>query len=175
MINIDFILIVVVQVVCVFIFLTFFFFEYASKKEAEIIENQVDFITKDFLGTNIQLLPEELKQILLTKVNTLKADTSMNEKIIKSNNEIKDKTYKIIFGLSISVIGFVLICYLLSFKFPYFKMNLYHIFKETLIILFFVAVTEFLFLEYFAARYVSVQPNLIKSKIFKNLSLSYQS
>jgi hypothetical protein len=174
--NINFILTVLIQVLCVFTFLTVFFFTYASKKEGEIVKSQVDFLTKDFLGTNIQLLPEDTKKVLLSKVNEIEADTSMNAKINKSNQEIKDKTYKLL-AVAASVISFItLLSYLLKNKVSFFKdINLMSIFKETAIILFFVAITEFIFLEYFAARYISVQPNLVKAKILRNLATFYQN
>jgi hypothetical protein len=171
MFNINFLLGVVIQVFLIFVFLTVFFFTYASKKEGEIVKNQVDFLTKDFLATELSLLPDSVKAMIAEKINTIEPDTSRNKTIEDSNNEIKAKTTKILVSLGVIIFVFTVASFFLSKKVEFFKnLNLIHILKETAVILFFVALTEFIFLEYFAARFISVEPNLIKSRIYKNLA-----
>jgi hypothetical protein len=171
MFNINFVLGVIIQVYVIFVFLTVFFFTYASKKEGEIVKNQVDFVTKDFLATELSLLPDSVKAMIAEKINTIEPDTSRNKTIEDSNNEIKAKTTKILVSLGVIILVFTATSFFLSTRITFFKdLNLIHILKETAVILFFVALTEFIFLEYFAARFISVEPNLIKSRIYKNLA-----
>jgi len=181
MIDINFILLVIVQVLCVFIFLCLFFFTYASKKEGDILNSQVNFLINDIAEHNIHLLPNDKKQALLNTINGIKTDTSQNTQaaidIINSNNKIKAKTKKIILYLCIIVVLIISI----SYKFKntgktFFKnLNLKHIFKETGIIIFFIAITEYIFLNYFAAQYISVKPNILKAQVFENISKGFSS
>ena len=49
-------------------------------------------------------------------------------------------------------------------------LNLGHIFKETVVIALFVGITEYVFLTYFGAKWISVDPNVVKAHLFENMA-----
>ena len=178
MFDINFIVNVLVQVLCIFIFLSIFFFTYAAKKEGEIVKNQVNFLIDDTLGIHLNSLPENIKNVLKNKINSINENTPENieagNKIDESNDKIKSKTAKILIGLSIAVMLFVAVSYYLSTRGIQFFKNLHlkKIAKETIIIVSFVALTEFVFLTYIGSDYVSIDPHKIKAHLFENIKNS---
>jgi len=180
MVGINFILNVLIQVFAIFVFLSIFFFTYASKKEAEVVKDQVKFLIDSFVGNNLSLLPDETKDLIRSKINSIQTDTVQNMvtnmRIKESNDKIKNKTIDICTKAGIAISVIVVISLVLSKKVNYFKkLNLTKILKETVVILIAVAVTEFLFFTYLGAQFVSVDPNIVKAKIFENLSKAFKS
>jgi len=175
MVDINFVLTVLIQVICVFIFLTVFFFTYAAKKEGEILTDQVNFIIRNLAGIHTNSLPEGLRKTVLDKINAINTDTpeirDQTKQIEETNKKIQDKTTKILIILAVIVILITAGSYLLRNKVNYFKgIHLSKILKETVIILTFVAITEFVFFKYFGAKFISVDPNTVKGNIFKKLA-----
>jgi len=180
MIDINFILTVLIQVVCIFIFLCAFYFTYASKMEGKIVENQVKFLINDIAQHNLHTLPDDKKDILINKLNSIDSNTPENkiktDKIDASNKQLIDKTKKIGIILSILIVIMILISFYLYKKgtIPFFKnLNLIPILKETGIILLFIALTEYIFVTYFAAEFISIRPNILKAQIAENISNSF--
>jgi hypothetical protein len=173
--NVNFILNVVIQVSAVFIFLSVFYFTYVKNKEADTVKNQVNFLIDSF-DLNLLPLPDNLKQWILEKINNIKTNTpdnqSINENIDKQNNAIKKEVILIIFKIITFITILISSSYMLSkTKMAFFnKLDLPKIMKETSVIVFFVALTEFMFLTYIASNYISVDPHLIKGEFFTNLS-----
>jgi len=178
MFDINFILNILVQVLCIFIFLTIFFFTYAAKKEGEIVKDQVNFLIDDTVGIHLNSMPDDLKKVLKSKINSIEENTPENIangiKIDNSNNAIKLKTTKILVVLSILVLLVVVISYFLSKKgINFFKdLNLQKIGKETIVIVLFVALTEYIFLTYIGSKYVSIDPHEIWAHLFENIKKS---
>ena len=178
MVGINFIINVLIQVLCIFIFLTIFFFTYASKIEGEVVENQVTFLLDDVVGIHLDSFPESVKKVMLNQLNSIEVNTpeniEMGKKIDESNNAIKSKTTKILIGLSVAVIIFVITSYVLSKKgVNYFKnLDLSKILKETAVIITAVGLTEFVFLTYIGSKYTSIDPYEIKAHLFGNLKNS---
>jgi len=165
--NIDNIWGVVLQVSCIFIFLTVFFFTYTANEEKKVVENQVNFLIDNIVGSNINLLPNSVKQSILDKCDKLKSDNSQNESIKANNDSIKSKSIIIMIVL-ISIVTVITV---------WLKYNNYihleKLLKETGLIVLFVAITEFLFLTFFASRWISVDPSLIKAHLFNNLAEAF--
>jgi hypothetical protein len=173
---------VLIQVLCIFIFLTVFFFTYAAKKEGEIVTNQVKFLIDNFIGESAALLPSHVKEVAAKKLNTIETDTPANReairKINESNDAIKSKTIKISLIFTMVVLAITILSLVLSKKtsLAFFKnIDMKNIGKETVIILIFVAITEFCFFTYLGADFVSVDPSIIKGRIFSNLANIFSS
>ena len=180
MVNINFTLSVLIQVTCVFIFLTIFYFTYATTKEADIAKSNTTFMINDLFGINANILPESFKKILLSKVNSINPnDPSIvkQDAGIDTNNEaVKKKAYNVLKIVSGTVIILVIISLNLSKKgtIPFFRnLKLGSILKETFIILFFVALTEYMFLTYIISKWISIDPNVIKAHLFDNLAKGF--
>ena len=178
MVDINFIINALIQVLCIFAFLTIFFFTYASNIEGEIVQNQVNFLLNDLAGIHLNSLPPNVKTMIKNKLNSIDVNTPENIKIGKDidgiNEEIKSMTYKILAVASFIVLGIVITSYILSQKgVTYFKnFHLQKIFKETVVIIIVVAITEFCFLTYLGRKYISVDPNLLKAHLFENIKKS---
>jgi hypothetical protein len=175
MFDIHFILNIVIQVLCIFIFLTVFFFTYASKKEGDIVQNQVSFVVDNLVGNNLQVLSKEQKTFILNALNGINTNNPTNtqedERIEKSNTKIMDSTALLLIYLILGVVGAVVVCvYFKRKNFQFFRnLQMNKILNETVIIVFFIGVTEFVFLKYFASRFISVEPNVLKAHIITNL------
>jgi len=178
MVSINFIINVLIQVLAIFIFLTIFFFTYASKVEGTIVQDNVNFLLDDLSGIHLGSLPDNIKTTLVNQINSIEVNTPENikagQEIEDSNNAIKSRTIKTAGMFTGGVVIIVVISYLLSKKgVSYFKnFNLPKIIKETIVILIAVALTEFIFLKYIGAKYISIDPNVIKKQLYQNLNNS---
>jgi hypothetical protein len=169
---------ILLQVTCIFIFLTVFFFTYVSNEEKKVVENQIDFLIDNVVGANLNILPNEVKENILSKINNLSSSTTTdNDSIKKSNDSIRSKATKIITVLSIVVIViFILSIYLNKTNVSFFKnLSLSAIFKETGIIVLFVGLTEYIFLTYFGSKWISIDPNVLKAHLFGNLAAGFSN
>ena len=177
--NINFILTILIQVTCIFIFLTVFFFTYAAKEEEKVVTEQINFLVDDAVGSNLNILPNKMKEQILSKVNSIQpgSSTDVNDNIKKNNDSIKKKSTTILITISSIVLLIVGVSvYLSKSKVPFFEdLKLGHILKEVFFIVLFVGLTEFVFLTYFASNWVSIDPNKLKAHIFNNLALGVSS
>jgi hypothetical protein len=178
--NINFILGIIIQVICVFIVLTIFFFTYATTVEGEVVKNNVTFMLKNIFGNNMNLLPDELKETVLEKIDSIETDSpefkKANADIDASNDEIKKNAFGTLKMLSIGVAAVVVLSVILSktTNIQFFKgLHLGHIFKETAVIVLFVGITEYVFLTYFGAKWISVDPNIVRGHLFENMAKGF--
>ena len=167
---------VLLQITCIFIFLTVFFFTYVSNEEKKVVENQIDFLIDNVVGANLNILPNEVKENILSKINNLSSNSD-NDSIKKSNDSIRSKATKILIILSIVVIViFILSIYFNKTNVSFFKnLSLSTIFKETGIIVLFVGLTEYIFLTYFGSKWISIDPNVLKAHLFNNLAAGFSN
>ena len=180
MFGINFILLVLIQVTCIFIFLSVFFFTYAAKVEEDIVKSQVKFVIDDLVGTNSNVLPGDIKEIIQDNINSIDINSDYfktQNKIMEDNNDkIKTDLYTKIAIVSGGLVGIIIVSYILNKYFPVLndhkQIHLKSICMETIVILLFVALTEYMYLTYFAARNISVRPNLIKAQIANKLNNS---
>lgn len=178
MIDSSFLCNVIIQVTLIFIFLTVFFFTYAKNKEADVVVNNVDFLISSFLGDGkVGFINEadrkELKDKLLEEKEDNHEMLESDQNVERSNKEIISKSIKTVRKVTVVVILIVLFCFLMNkygimesfFK----KIDFKDIFKESIIILFFVALTEFFFLNAIGVKYISIEPTKIKAQLIQNL------
>jgi len=102
---------------------------------------------------------------LLKEVNAIKVDTTGDSEITKSNNDIVIKTVIILSITVLIILGIIAALFLLSRKINsgfFTNFHLKPIIVESMIILLFVAITEFVFLTYFGSRFISIDVNKVK-------------
>lgn len=156
---------IIMLVVLIATFLTIFFFTYASTVEGEIVEDQVDYIVNDFTK-DLKLLPPNVLAILKSGMKMVnKPDlTTQDKEVEEHNNKIITTTIKYV---AILFIATVVIIYYASNKYNF---TVGDLIKQNLIILVFIALTEFCFLNLFARQFISANPNLVKKIILNNLT-----
>lgn len=168
----------IIQVTLIFIFLTGFFFTYAKDKEKDVVVNNVDKLLESVIGeTTLKLIPKDVKDTLKTNISNLEetsdAVKQQDKDVEKNNNQVLSKTVNLLIKVAIFSAVIVLICFYMSKKtdIGFFKhLDLKKIIIEALVILFFVGLTEFVFLTYFAADFISIEPNLIKYTFLKEIN-----
>ena len=166
--DINFVVTILIQVTCMFIFLTVFYFTYASHVEEKIMDSQVNYLIDDLIGSSINFLPDSAKKDIVDKVNALKPDPVADSKIEKNNETIKKKAI-----LTVSI--FAGIVFFIITMISNNDLHISKILMEVAVIMVFVALTEFIFLHFFASNWISVDTESIKAKIFKNLSESFSN
>ena len=161
---------IIFQVIFIFTFLTLFFFLYVVKIEKEQFKSQINLIVDEIIKDNISgninnIIPinEEALSLVLYGIldtnekkiikNSQKTINDINEK----NNKLKKKTFSILYIILGILISGSLLLIILKFCIPI----LYQI-KEALWVVLFVALTEFIFLNFIASKYISADPYEIK-------------
>ena len=153
----EFISKILINVLFITTFITFFFFTYGIYKEQQIVKYQMIFLSeyiKDVFDIN-----DELKLI----INNFKIMENDDQRIVDSNNEVLISTCKIIPSF---IIFISIIIYYINNKY---NINLKNIIMQNIIILIFIACTEFSVLTFFGSKFINIDPNKIKLYILENL------
>ena len=156
---------ILLHVILISSFLVIFFFTYASKVEKQIVQNQSTAVVQDVLDDILVILPDSAVATIGEHVqNITPPDMSDEDNDVKiKNHELYMKTVKQIAALF--VIGMIVI-YIMS---KVYKFSMKDLLVHNLIILFFVAVTEFAFLRYFAKNYSTIDSNYVKYVALKTI------
>lgn len=145
------------------IFLGIFFFTYASRIEQKIVIDRSTEIVQELTSdiTNFAL-PQQINIIKSQIVPNLviPKSLSLEDQAVQAQN--KALVRKTVIYISVFVAICVLIVGGLSFAF---HVPLIELIKNNLFILFFVALTEYSFLTFYAKNYVTVDANFVKCKI----------
>jgi len=157
---------VLINVLFISLFIAGFFFTYGSYIEKKVVINQMLFLSKN-IKNSFGLFGEDINESILTSINDIKLPDLSHEdnKTIKNNKKVKIKAFNVLllFALSIGAIVFVI-----NKKYGNsYKLN--KIIFENLMILIAVGLTEFVFLTYFGARYISINPNVVKLTMLESL------
>lgn len=166
-----------IQVMFTFAFLTIFFFTYVQKSEKKSFETQMNIIVDDLvpdihLDSFLPLSPVKkdfLKKLIngsldVSKENSIKKSEKDDKKILENNRKIQDKAYKWLFIAGLIVIGVTLAIFLAGQCLPL-KVHT----KNAITIVFFVALTEFVFLNIITSHYWSVDPGQVRTKIAETI------
>ena len=162
---------ILVQVIFIFIFLTIFFFTYVGQNEKESFKNQINLIIDD-IANNVDIsniVSEKYKEPIFIVVNGSLdlAKKSYKKKSERIDNKIKIRNKKLI-GDSLIWI-FMAITFLIIISIIFYHTNLcipFHMhLKDGLLGVFFIAITELLFLKMITDKYWSVDPIKIRQHI----------
>ena len=165
-----------IQVLIITVFLITFFFLYVVNIEEEEFKKQIelvmDSILKDPNVSPYLKIPDNDDNMLVAIYGALDAaeekiklsNKTDIDNIHNSNSKIKTNTF-IIAGLS-GLVLLLIIFLLLSFdvKIPVIKYI-----KHSLLILVFIALTEYIFLTFIAKKYISVSPTQVRKKIAESI------
>jgi hypothetical protein len=151
------------------LFLTIFFFTVAQYFEKKIVEDQINFVIKDFIGNSLKPISPETKTKIKQQVKDIfnKIDLSKEDKSVEEQNaKIKAKAWKFV-GILVGIIAGIVIIFGFIFKWnPYY---LKYLFNSAFFSLIFVAIAETLFLFLIAQNYLSADPSKIKLSIINTL------
>ena len=95
------------------------------------------------------------------KTKTELSQTDSIKAVIDNNNNVKSATYKKIYYVLIVIVILCLITLAMGYCLPIFT----QIKEKLLLSVFFVALTELVFLQVIAKNYISADPNNVKSAI----------
>jgi hypothetical protein len=143
-------------------FISIFYFTYVVTEEEHIVKNQVDILSINVVDSIKPFLTDKMKNFIienLKKPNLSKED----EDIVISNQAL---TKSAIINISIICIMTVIISYTLAKYYDYDYINLL---QNNLILLIFVAITEYAFIHLVPAKYITSDPNFIRYKIGENM------
>jgi len=164
---------ITVQVAFIFIFLTVFFFAYVQEIEKQEFKIQLDLIvdnmTKDFENTlpalfekQSEVTPEEIVVLVDGVISVIQEKIAIDSKgatsdIMEKNHKIKlTALHSLIMMISVTV-GVCILILLLSFCIPITQQI-----KEAMLVVIFIGMTEFTFLQLIARKYISADPNKVK-------------
>jgi hypothetical protein len=159
------------QVILTFVFLTIFFFTYVDAVEKDVFKLQMNTIVDDlyddmnfrqFVSTG----KEDMATILLdgsldvSRINAMNDTKGEDKHINDQNRKIKNKAF---LWVGISLVLLVIIISILVF---YGYCIPFHIHtKEAIIVIFFVAITEIIFINIIAKKYLLLNPSEIRHKL----------
>jgi hypothetical protein len=161
---------VLINVLLISIFICIFFFTYGVHIEKITIKNQMSILANNFMnffelsGRNSNNnLYNNIKNNLLSKENIEKISEGDAE-ALKGNKKLLEDVMWYILGF-ILVVSFIISILVFSGKLK----NLVPILIECLIILVFIGLTEYCFLTYYGAKYISLDMNHLKLGIAESL------
>jgi hypothetical protein len=165
-----------IQVLIISVFLITFFFLYVVNVEEEEFKQQIelvmDSILKDPNVSPYLKIPGNDDNMLVAIYGALDAaeekiklaNKSDIDNINNSNSMIKTNTF-IIAGLS-GLVLLLIIFLLLSFDV---KISIIEYIKHSLIILIFIALTEYIFLTFIGKKYISVSPTQVRKQLAQSI------
>ena len=169
-----------IQVVFVFAFLTMFFFVYVQELEKMEFVSQTNLIIDDIMKDFEEKIPILInKQSLIGKENVLiiinglidvlqekmsNDSVSTVKDILEKNHAVKLKALKSLMSVIIILVVASTVPLLIGFCLP-----IQYQIKEAMLIIIFVGLTEFIFLQVIAKQFISADPNKIRREIGKEV------
>ena len=175
--KVNFVIDIVIQVSLIFLFLTFFFFLYVSTIEKshfiELIKHVTDNIIDEYQAEDRNIFNGNLgdtEKILIlgglevgNKVVENKLD-GLKQNIEDNNKSVENDAYNFLKIVLFGIIGGLIFLYILGYC-----INLETKVKHAIIIVLFIALTEYVFLNTIVKNYIVIDTNLVKRTIGKTL------
>lgn len=157
---------VVMNVILISTFIGIFFFSYASMIEEKIVKVRTSQIILDLTNSLHVLTPPDVLNDLNISLSKYLVPPNLQteDAEVKSSNEILLKKSMKVLGAVFAIGLAIVITLSIVYKFP-----LKDIITKNLILLCFVALTEFSFLTFFAQHYITVDANFVKHKVLEVL------
>jgi ABC-type uncharacterized transport system permease subunit len=158
---------VLINVLFISLFIGFFFFTYGTYIEKKVVTEQMNFLSKD-IKNFFSLFGKNINDTITTKLNKMiLPDLSHEDKIAReNNNKIKKQAFIVLLVLTLFILFIVYYNYT---KYGNNNYKLNEIISENIVILIAIGLTEFVFLTYFGARFISINPNIVKLTILESL------
>lgn len=146
-------------------FICIFFFTYGKIIEKQVVVNNVNYIMDDLLGSAITIIPDNMKSVLKQQLNSINPPNMIKQdKIVSDTNYELIKKSIIIFSLFL-----VLVLVVGNVASKYYNVNYSYSIYQNMILLFFIGLTEYIFLSTLAKHYISAEPNLVVHDIIEML------
>jgi hypothetical protein len=158
---------IITNVVLISLFIALFFFTYVAYIEGEIVQKQMAFLSEE-ITSFIKILGPDIRQQIKEYINNMSPiNLDDEDKRVKELN--RETTTKAIIANII-----FLVCCCIGVYFIYNAstkdFSISNVLIKNGIILLFVALTEYGFLTYFGANYISVNPYSIVYNIIEQIS-----
>lgn len=147
---------IILSILFISVFIVVFFFSYVQLVEKEIIIQQSSFLADIYLENIVEFLSPEQKKKVSSYLDDLDINTENDAAIKKQNKKILKRTIIIV-----SIFISILISSIIFLKY-YYKVPIKGIIFKNIIILFFIFITEFSFLNIISKNYISFDPNYIR-------------
>lgn len=157
---------VITNVLFISLFLGLFFFTYAAYIEGQVVKDQMLFLSEE-ISSSVKILGPDITNSFKNYVNNL-PELNLDEAdktVEKMNLGTKYNAIIANVGFALLVAGGVYFIYKSSDK----SFSINNILIKNGIILFFVALTEFVFLTFFGAKFISLNPNSIVHNVIDKI------
>lgn len=156
---------VILHVVLISSFIGIFFFTYGSYVEQQVIKSQMDYIVKDMVGDLNNFIPSGSKSTINATIGQIQPPDMSKEDADAQNNNSK------LLKQALTVLGIVFAIGMgttiwMSYHYNF---SMKELLKTDLIILGFVALTEFCYLTFIGKNYRSGDPNYVKKALVESL------
>lgn len=162
---------VIMHIMIISVFIGIFFFTYGSYLEKKILQNQLDYLVDDSLGSLKIFLPELTESIKKPLIDyKVKLDSNADIEVAEKNKQtMKKAIYTIVTGFVIGIIIIYVLSKKLDMEGNTTKQFVMKLVKYNLMSLIVVGLTEFSFAAGFAQNFMSLDLNRIKKEIVDNL------
>lgn len=147
---------IILNISFISVFIGVFFFTYASKVEQDILKDQTNYIAKHIADDFKLFVSNETKQGIKANIKSVNMDEE--DKEVKEANSKLAKKALILLGV------FFLMGLITAFTIIKWKNIKTNIFLQAMVILLFVAITEFAFLNLVARNYRIADVNYVKKQ-----------
>jgi hypothetical protein len=157
---------VLLHIALISTFIGVFFFTYGRYIEQKIVEKQTAYLVHDLAG-NLSLLGPTLTTPLKNDLKKVTVETGgpADQAVAAANKKLMEEAAEFLGGFLVGALLLVLAMWQMSGR----KFSLKRLFVENATVLAFVAFTEFFFLTFVGQNYRSIDPNVVKLEIIKNL------
>jgi hypothetical protein len=152
----------IVSIIFISTFICVFFFTYGKEVEKQIVKEQSEYIASSLMDDAKTFIPDNMIKNIINQIQM--PDMKESDQQVENNNkEIQQYAIKVI-GIS-SLIG-IIIAYFLSYIY---NIKFIDVIKNNLVILLFIAVTEYIFLTYIIKNFIIADPNFVRNKMLRVL------
>ena len=155
------------QITIIFTFLIIFYFNYVELVEKKTFLNQIDHVLDELVKPirsqmyKLHTIKPQIDHEIDSLIGKIKTDNSTSNKATdKNNRNLAHISLNMVLGC---IGGFLLYTLVVTLTKNCLPMK--SIFKESIIALLFIALTEYLFLQIVVANYQSADPNYVKRTI----------
>jgi len=158
---------VIINVLLISLFIGLFFFTYGAYIEKKVVKSQMNFLATD-ISSLIKLFGKNFYDIFKKQIQNVKVP-DLSDEDHKAASANKKTLFKAVIAnviCTILVIIAVILTYMKSKK----DFSMRTLLIQNFILLIFIGFTEFSFLTFFGAKYVSINPNSIKHNVVDNIN-----
>jgi hypothetical protein len=156
---------IILNVKLISTFIGIFFFTYGKRIEENIVKNQSELLAT-YLAKDLSTFIDKDTAQKLTSNISIPDMSDADKQVEEQNASLQQDAFK---TLAMVSVGGILLSLIIS---KYYKINFSNILRTNIIILFFVALTEYIFLTFVGQNFISLDPNFVRRKILLSLKTS---